>query len=54
MCPDTDEHSPASVVVPGIFTGACLLISVIAAVIRGNTEFLVYGAVIFDRRPAVQ
>ena len=54
MCPDTDQRSPASVVVPGIFTGACLLISVIAAVLRGNTEFLVYVGVIFDRRPAVR
>jgi hypothetical protein len=45
MSPETVERSPAPILIPGIFTGAYLLISAIAAVLRGNIEFLLYVGV---------
>ena len=44
MCPDTTQHSPTPILIPGIFTGAYLLISAITAVLLGNTAGLGFGA----------
>ena len=45
MSPASVEHSPTPVLVPAMFTGTYLLGSAIAAVLRGNTEFLLYVGV---------
>jgi len=45
MNPETAQRSPTPILIPGLFTGAYLLVSAITAVLLGNSEFLLYVGV---------